>query len=678
LTTLMQIHESRGASQMGFQRRLTLAVVLAGIVVGTTIAQNNPSEAFYTAIRAGDLTRLTAMSAQGGDVNFKDDRGITPLMYAAWVGSPEAMKILLDRGADPNLSNSSGSTALMLSVTEIAKVRLLIDRGANVNIASTRGRTALLLAAMSDRSVEIVRALLAAGADPKVEDAGKTTALHAASLGDDVETVRLLLDARLDVNARDFPGFTPLVYASSNGNLAAVRLLLARGADVNAVTSDGSFQKVKAGTIALGNFTPLLMAAPSGSTMLVKTLLDAGARVNVQDVRGFTPLTLAVATDHGSPEVVRALIEKGAEVNAKSPAGETALDWARKFGTTSVIGILKRAGATETPAIPGLAPAFAPADLRTSAQRSVTLLEKGGVGAAANGGCASCHSHNITDLVTSLARVKGLQVDEKAAADRRQLTRAPFFAPLNMLERFDVPGTPDLPIYALGALANTGSQPDRVIDGIVANVAARQSSTGRWLSPFGEIARPPIEDGDITRTALAISALKAFRSPGRGADMDERIARGANWLVSAKAITAEDRNMQLVGLKSAGADRRVLQRLAKGILAAQGADGGWAQRAELTSDAYATGQTLYALATTGVMLPREAAFQKGVKYLLSTQHADGSWYVRSRAPKFQPFFESGFPYGHDQWISSMATGWAAASLAIAMDEPQKTARASEK
>jgi hypothetical protein len=71
--------------------------------------------------------------------------------------------------------------------------------------------------------------------------------------------------------------------------------------------------------------------------------------------------------------------------------------------------------------------------------------------------------------------------------------------------------------------------------------------------------------------------------------------------------------------------------------------------------------------------PRDPAYQKGVTFLLSTQHADGSWYVRSRAPKFQPFFESGFPYGHDQWISTMATGWAAAALTLALEEPQKTA-----
>jgi squalene cyclase len=109
------------------------------------------------------------------------------------------------------------------------------------------------------------------------------------------------------------------------------------------------------------------------------------------------------------------------------------------------------------------------------------------------------------------------------------------------------------------------------------------------------------------------------------------------------------------------------------IVAAQQPDGGWAQRAEFKSDAYATGQTLYALVSTWMMSPSAPAFQRGVKFLLSTQRGDGSWYVRSRSPKFQPYFESGFPYHHDQWISSMATGYAAAALTLALDEPKKSA-----
>ena len=105
-----------------------------------------------------------------------------------------------------------------------------------------------------------------------------------------------MINSGADVNAEDFAGFTPLISAASNRNLDAVRLLLAKGADVNARSGDGSFQKVKAGTIALGYFTPLIGAAPLGSHDLIATLLDAGAKINVADLRG-RPLLLAVAND---------------------------------------------------------------------------------------------------------------------------------------------------------------------------------------------------------------------------------------------------------------------------------------------------------------------------------------------------------------------------------------------
>jgi len=96
-------------------------------------------------------------------------------------------------------------------------------------------------------------------------------------------------------------------------------------------------------------------------------------------------------------------------------------------------------------------------------------------------------------------------------------------------------------------------------------------------------------------------------------------------------------------------------------------DGGWAQTPYLKPDAYATATALYALKESraaGV----DKAYKKGVEYLLSTQAEDGSWYVASRAPKFQPYFEGGFPYHHDSWISMWATGYAVAALSHALPE----------
>ena len=62
--------------------------------------------------------------------------------------------------------------------------------------------------------------------------------------------------------------------------------------------------------------------------------------------------------------------------------------------------------------------------------------------------------------------------------------------------------------------------------------------------------------------------------------------------------------------------------VAAGILAIQRADGGWSQTPDLKSDAYATGQTLFALAEAGTLTPSDPAYQKGVKFLLATRHAD--------------------------------------------------------
>ena len=69
-----------------------------------------------------------------------------------------------------------------------------------------------------------------------------------------------------------------------------------------------------------------------------------------------------------------------------------------------------------------------------------------------------------------------------------------------------------------------------------------------------------------------------------------------------------------------------------------------------------------ALKESGAATPSDAAYKRGAQFLMNTQMEDGSWYVRSRTIPFQPYFDAGFPYGPDQFISAAATNWATMAL----------------
>jgi squalene cyclase len=123
-----------------------------------------------------------------------------------------------------------------------------------------------------------------------------------------------------------------------------------------------------------------------------------------------------------------------------------------------------------------------------------------------------------------------------------------------------------------------------------------------------------------------------------------------------------------MGLKIAGSSITELRPDAEKLVAEQRPDGGWPQTRYLASDSYATGLVLHSLYAAGLITPFDPAYRKGVAFLLRTQFSDGSWYVRSRAAKFQPYFQSGFPFNHDQWISSTGTAWAAIALIDSLEK----------
>ena len=88
----------------------------------------------------------SAVALSPKSVNLRADGGSTPMMHAVHYADTATIRELLDRGADPNVANDAGATALMWAVSDIDKMRALIERGADVNVKSMDGRTALLIA----------------------------------------------------------------------------------------------------------------------------------------------------------------------------------------------------------------------------------------------------------------------------------------------------------------------------------------------------------------------------------------------------------------------------------------------------------------------------------------------------------------------------------------------------
>jgi squalene cyclase len=114
------------------------------------------------------------------------------------------------------------------------------------------------------------------------------------------------------------------------------------------------------------------------------------------------------------------------------------------------------------------------------------------------------------------------------------------------------------------------------------------------------------------------------------------------------------------------AEKEAIGSAARALLQQQRDDGGWSGNRFLASDAYSTAEAVYALGESGAGTAGDAGRRRGIEFLLKTQQPDGSWHVKSRAVKFQPYFQSGFPHDHDQWISATATALATVALGNTM------------
>jgi ankyrin repeat protein len=176
-------------------------------------------------------------------------------------------------------------------------------------------------------NVRRVKDAIAAGADVNYSH-DDYSCLAAAATGGDVEIVKLLLAAGADKDAKDQQGFTPLFFATMGGNTKCIGVLINAGADKDTMNNQG--------------FTPLLCASQRGDDHCVAMLLAAGANVDAKQQQGYS--ALIVASEIGHPKTVELLLKGGADKDAKTSQRTTALHGAAQVGSNDCIKLLVTAG----------------------------------------------------------------------------------------------------------------------------------------------------------------------------------------------------------------------------------------------------------------------------------------------------------------------------------------------
>jgi hypothetical protein len=505
---------------------------------------------------------------------------------------------------------------------------------------------------MLGNGVPSMRLLFARGADPNLASANGQTPLMMAAARGNVEAMRLLIEKGAEVNARDGAGETALMFACTCGDAGAVRLLIEKGADV----------KVK----SKRNETALGFAGTAGVQESVALLLAKGAEVNVRNLRGYSPLMFAASSDTMPAEIIRLILDKGADASFTADYDEPASVLAAKRGHTEAARLLGYGDPSPT-ADATAKVAFVKGIDRSIPERvrnSLALLQKQSNIFIRTAGCNSCHSQSLPSAALGLARDHGL-------TSTKTFPQLPATMTPSTEQLMDfVIGSPSIAWELFDAGMNHEPRTHRT-DAIVRYLVALQTAEGGWRTP--ESRRPPMNSGPIQTAALAIYAMKNYAPEAEKLNCEKAIARSVAWLEKATPVTNQDHAFRLLGLGWGGAPASAIREEAKSLAALQRADGGWSQLPAMASDAYATGEALFALGRAGRMAVSDPVFRKGLDYLLSTQASDGSWHVKTRSIWVQPYLESGFPYGRDQFISTAGTGWATLALTLAA-EPAKQSR----
>jgi ankyrin repeat protein len=240
----------------------------------------------------GDTGLIRKLAVAGTDMNSVDDFDITPLIYATTENKIAAVEMLLNLGADPDLTNYYMGSVLHTAIRNQSMpiAELLIKRGANINITDRNGASPLHYAALYGYYYE---------AD-----------------------MLIYYDAIRDLKAND--GTTPLMAAAMSGSYDIADILIQNGADVNSADING--------------YTPLLIAAQNGDTLMMELFILSGAVLYAEGKDGYNAAAIAVRDNH--PMALDYLFEKG---NLWTKTGSVNLwDLASRYKRKEIYPVLEK------------------------------------------------------------------------------------------------------------------------------------------------------------------------------------------------------------------------------------------------------------------------------------------------------------------------------------------------
>lgn len=264
----------------------------------------------------------------------------------------------------------------------------------------------------------------------------------------------------------------------------------------------------------------------------------------------------------------------------------------------------------------------------------LAFLVKDALAWKAEHNCASCHHAGLVVWAMREAKQRGRAVDEAVLGDLTTWI-AEGEGKTGVARPADRPKAMNTKALSFALALGADPQPDAATQAglarMLGTIKADQTDGGSWVA--WPDTRPPIfGPSDDTATAMATLALVPAAAAGDEAATAAR-DRGAKWLTETK--TDDDPQsvaMRLVLWQRLGRPAEELEPLARRIADRQNADGGWSQAADMASDAWATGQALYALAHAGLGADHPAV-ARGRAFLVASQRADGSWPMTSRPIK---------------------------------------------